>query len=52
MKKITAKHLAMSYTGVFLGAGFVSGQELWQFFACFGIWGFASFLVSVFYGRR
>ena len=44
MKKITAKHLAMSYTGVFLGAGFVSGQELWQFFACFGPVGLLGFL--------
>ena len=44
MKKITAKQLAMSYTGVFLGAGFVSGQELWQFFACFGPIGLLGFL--------
>ena len=44
MKKITARQLAMSYTGVFLGAGFVSGQELWQFFACFGPIGLLGFL--------
>ncbi len=44
MKKITALQLAMSYTGVFLGAGFVSGQELWQFFACFGPIGLLGFL--------
>ncbi len=44
MKKITATQLAMSYTGVFLGAGFVSGQELWQFFACFGPIGLVGFL--------
>ena len=25
--------------GCFLGAGFVSGQELWQYFGCFGIQG-------------
>ncbi len=44
MKTITAKQLAMAYTGVFLGAGFVSGQELWQFFACFGPIGLVGFL--------
>lgn len=44
MKQISARQLALSYTGVFLGAGFVSGQELWQFFACFGPVGFLGFL--------
>ena len=44
MRKLSAKQLAMSYTGVFLGAGFVSGQELWQFFACFGPVGLLGFL--------
>ena len=44
MKNINARQLAMSYTGVFLGAGFVSGQELWQFFACFGPIGLLGFL--------
>ena len=46
MKKITTLPLAFSYVGMFLGAGFVSGQELWQFFGCFGIAGFAGFLLS------
>jgi len=36
--------LALSYVGAFLGAGFVSGQELWQFFACFGVVGLLGFL--------
>ena len=47
MKRTSVFKLAIAFIGVFLGAGFVSGQELWQFFACFGIWGFAGFLVSV-----
>ena len=47
MKKISTFQLAISYIGVFLGAGFVSGQELWQFFACFGPAGFPGFLISV-----
>ena len=45
-KKITSLQLAMSFVGVFLGAGFVSGQELWQFFGCFGAAGLPGFLLS------
>ena len=44
MNHISARQLALSYAGVFLGAGFVSGQELWQFFACFGPVGLLGFL--------
>ncbi|MBP3587558.1 MAG: hypothetical protein J6J51_00870 [Clostridia bacterium] len=44
MKQISAKQLALSFTGMMLGAGFVSGQELWQFFACFGPIGLVGFL--------
>lgn len=44
MKKLSATQLAISYAGIFLGAGFVSGQELWQFFACFGPIGLAGFI--------
>ena len=44
MKQVSAKQLALSFTGVFLGAGFVSGQELWQFFACYGPIGLVGFL--------
>lgn len=47
MKRISTFSLALTYVGIFLGAGFVSGQELWQFFACFGLWGFGGFLISV-----
>ena len=31
---------AFTFCGCFLGAGFVSGQELWQFFGAFGGWGY------------
>ena len=44
MKQISVKQLAFSFAGMFLGAGFVSGQELWQFFACFGPIGLLGFL--------
>ena len=36
MKKISAITLSFSFTGCFLGAGYVSGQELYQFFGSFG----------------
>ena len=47
MNRSSVFKLAVAFIGVFLGAGFVSGQELWQFFACFGIWGVPGFLISV-----
>lgn len=46
MKRASSFQLAISFVGVLLGAGFVSGQELWQFFACFGGSGFLGFLLS------
>ena len=36
MKKINVFGLAFGFMGGFLGAGFVSGRELWQFFGTFG----------------
>ena len=46
MKEIKWPALAFSYVGCFLGAGFVSGQELWQFFGSFGNWGYLGFVVA------
>ena len=46
MKQLSVPKLAFLFAGCFLGAGFVSGQELWQFFGCFGGWGFAGLAVS------
>lgn len=36
MKKISASAMCFTFTGCFLGAGYVSGQELYQFFGAFG----------------
>jgi uncharacterized membrane protein YkvI len=47
MKELNGGRLAMTYTGCFLGAGFLSGQELWQFFGSFGNWGYAGFALAV-----
>jgi len=47
MKKIRVLPLSFIYAGCFLGAGFISGQELWQFFGSFGVWGYVGFAISV-----
>ena len=39
MKELNAWRLAFVYAGCFLGAGYISGQELWQFFGAFGVGG-------------
>lgn len=47
MKQLSSFQLAFTFVGIFLGAGFVSGQEIWQFFACFGPLGFLGFAVAI-----
>ena len=37
MKTISPLRLGLTFAGSFLGAGYVSGQEIWQFFGRFGI---------------
>lgn len=42
MKEFRTSRLALTASGCFLGAGYVSGQELWRFFGAFGLpglWG-------------
>ena len=39
--------MGLAFAGCFLGAGYVSGQELWQFFGSFGIKGAAGLLLAV-----
>ena len=46
-KHITPLQLAMLYTGIFLGAGFLSGQEILQFFGQFGLWGLAGMVLTI-----
>ncbi len=46
MKQIRTMTLAFTYVGCFLGAGFISGQELWQFFGSFGNWGYVGFALA------
>ncbi|MBP3939665.1 MAG: hypothetical protein IK955_09680 [Clostridia bacterium] len=46
MKKINSIRLMFTFAGCFLGAGYVSGQELWQFFGSFGKIGLIGMAVS------
>ena len=39
--------LAFVYAGCYLGAGYVSGQEIWQFFGTFGKYGFSGLSVAL-----
>ena len=47
MKKINTLGLCFTFAGCFLGAGYVSGQELWQFFSSFGKNGYIGLLIAV-----
>lgn len=47
IKDISSSQIAMAFTGSFLGAGFVSGQELTQFFAVFGGYGLLGMVAAV-----
>ena len=47
MKDLGALRLALVYAGCFLGAGYVSGQELWQFFGVYGKNGYAGLLLAM-----
>lgn len=38
--------IAATYAGTLVGAGFASGQELLQFFACYGMWGIAGVIAA------
>lgn len=47
MQNVKAFQIAVAFTGSFLGAGFVSGQELLQFFAEFGGYGLLGMVLTV-----
>lgn len=46
-KSLGALRAALTFTGSILGAGYLSGQELWQFFGAFGLWGMAGLAVTM-----
>ena len=45
--QIRGRQLALTWIGCFLGAGFVSGQEIHQFFGHFGWWGILGLILAV-----
>ncbi len=47
MEHIRSGRLAMVFAGCFLGAGYVSGQELWQYFGSFGLRGFFGLILAM-----
>ena len=47
MKKISPLRLGFTFAGSFLGAGYVSGQEIWQFFGRFGIGALPGLLLAM-----
>ncbi len=50
MKPISARQIAVVFTGSFLGAGFLSGQELLQFFGVFGGFGLVGMALAILAG--
>ncbi len=47
MKKLNSFKIAWIFAGCFLGAGFVSGQELWQFFGEFSVMGIVGLVLAI-----
>lgn len=46
-RRLTTFQVACTYIGTVVGAGFASGQEIYQFFGRFGAFGFVTVAVSV-----
>lgn len=46
-RKIGALRLGLTFAGCFLGAGYVSGQELWQYFGAFGAHGLLGLVLAI-----
>ena len=47
LQKESALRVGFTFAGCYLGAGYVSGQELWQFFGCFGRRGIGGLVLAV-----
>ncbi len=45
--KVSSLKVAFTYAGCIVGAGFLSGQELWQFFGSFGNLGIVGFILAI-----
>ncbi|MBQ9157289.1 MAG: hypothetical protein IJ137_10975 [Eubacterium sp.] len=47
-KEISGFQLGVTFAGCFLGAGYVSGKETWQFFGRYGSWGWTGLFMALF----
>ena len=47
LQKESSLRVGFTFAGCYLGAGYVSGQELWQFFGCFGRRGIGGLVLAV-----
>jgi len=47
MRILAVVRVALTFIGCLVGAGFLSGQELWQFFGAKGTWSFAGFGLAI-----
>lgn len=47
MEKVKSGNVAFTYAGCVVGAGFLSGQELWQFFGSYGKLGLLGFILAI-----
>lgn len=47
MKQMNTLSMGLTFAGCFLGAGYISGQEIWQYFGCFGAAGIAGCLLAM-----
>lgn len=45
--EIKRKEICLTVMACFMGSGFVSGQELWQYFGDFGIWAIPGLLLAI-----
>lgn len=46
-RDLSPRQIGMAFTGSILGAGFISGQELMQFFGVFGYYGILGMVISI-----
>ena len=45
--RLSGFRLGLTFAGCFLGAGYMSGREMWQFFGRFGGWGWCGLVLAM-----
>ena len=44
---VSSVRLGLTFAGCFLGAGYISGREIWRFFGMYGPWGWLGLLAAM-----